>query len=178
MSEFFFDPSQQEGFSYTPIPAGEYTAEIIEATITQPKNGDGHMLVLIWKISDGDYEGRQIFQHLCYQHSKPQTEDIARRMLKNICVALDINESVTDPEVFKFKPARVRVGVEVDKWGQFDDQNKIKRVKPLTEADNETQEAKPAQQAAAPVTPKPAAKPTPKPAGDGPGAAPWKRPAA
>jgi hypothetical protein len=174
--EFFFNPDEQEGSNYTPIPAGEYTAEIIEATITQPKSGNGHMLALIWKILDDGFESRQIFKQLCYQHSNPTTQDIARRMLKDICVALEINEQVTDPEIFKFKPARVRVGVEIDKYGQYDDKNKIKRVKPLTETDNETQETKPAQ--AAPATPKPAAKPAPKAAGNGPGAAPWKQPTA
>ena len=171
--EFLFDPSQQEGSNYRPISAGEYTAEIIEATVTQPQSGDGHMLTLIWKILDGDHEGRQIFQRLCYQHSNPQAQDIARRMLKDICVALDLNESVTDREIFKFKPAKVRVGIEIDKFGQFDDQNKIKRVKPLAEADNEAHEARPATAA-----PKAAAKPAPKAAGNGPSAAPWKRPAA
>jgi hypothetical protein len=173
--EFFFDPEQQEGSNYTPIPAGEYTAEIIEATITQPKTGDGHMLSLIWRVVEGDHEGRQIFQQLCYQHSNPTTQDIARRTLKDICTALDINQQVSDPEIFKFKPARVRVVVEVDKYGQYDDKNKVRRVKPLTDADNEAQETRPSPAQAVPTTPKPAAKPAPKAAGNGPGAAPWKQ---
>jgi hypothetical protein len=163
--EFLFDPSQQEGSNYEPIPAGEYTAEIIEAAITQPKSGDGHMLALTWKISDGDHEGRQIFQQLCYQHSNATTQDIARRMLKDICVAVEINEQVTSPEIFKFKPARVRVGIESDKFGQYEDRNRIKRVRPLTAADGETVEAK-----------SPSAKAAAKPAASGPvGAAPWKQ---
>jgi Protein of unknown function (DUF669) len=108
MSDFAFDPSQQEGSHYEVIPAGEYTAEIVDAMITQPKSGDGHMLRLVWNIADGDFEGRKIFQTLCYQHSNPTTQDIARRMLKDICVAFAINEQVSDPEVFKFKPAKRR----------------------------------------------------------------------
>lgn len=168
MSDFFFDPSQQEGSNFEPFPAGYYVAEIISATIGQPKSGDGHMLSLTWRIAEGDYENRQIWQTLCYQHSNPTTQDIARKALKDICTALAINEQISDPEVLKFKPAKVKVVVEVDKFGQFDDKNVIKRVKPLTEPDNEAQEAKPAAAA-----PKPATKPTP--AGTGPGAAPWKQ---
>lgn len=171
MSDFAFDPNQQEGSHYEVIPAGEYTAEIVDALITQPKSGDGDMLRLVWNVADGDFEGRKIFQTLCYQHSNSTTQDIARRMLKDICVALDIHEQVTDPEIFKFKPAKVKVAVEIDKNGQYDDQNKIKRVKSLTEPDNEAQEAKSA--TAAP--PKQTPKPTPKPAGAGPGAPPWKQ---
>lgn len=166
MSDFFFNPDEQEGSNFEPIPAGEYVAEIVDVAISQPKSDDGHMLRLVWRVVEGDFENRQVWQTLCYQHSNPTTQDIARKMLKDICVALDINEQISDPEIFKFKPARVRVDIESDKYGQYEDQNKIKRVKPLTKADNEAQEAKPA--AAAP-------KPAPKPAGTGPGAAPWKQ---
>jgi hypothetical protein len=167
--EFYFDHGQQEGSHFELLPDGNYTAEIIDAVISQPRSGDGHMLRLTWRITDGDAEGRQVWQTLCYQHSKPMTQDIARRMLKDICTALDINEQVTDPEVFKFKPARVRIGTESDKLGQYDDQNKIKRVRPLSEADAETQEAKSSPAKPAAVAAKPA------PAGNGPGAAPWKK---
>jgi hypothetical protein len=156
---FSFDPVEQEGSNFELIPAGDYTAQIIEAVISQPKSGDGQMLALTWKICDGDYENRQIWQTLCYQHSNKQTQDIARRTLKDICTALDIHEQVSDSEVFKFKPARVRISIVSDKNGQFDDQNRIKRVQPLA--------TKPE------PTPAPSASPAPK--ATGPGAAPWKR---
>ena len=168
------------------VPAGRGghapAAEIIEAEIRQPKSGDGHMLALTWKICDGDFEGRQVWDTLCYQHSNATTQDIARKRLKDLCVALGITEQVTDPEIFKFKPAQVRVVVQVDKHGQFDDQNRIKGVRPLAETDAKSVEAKSssmkAAQSAKAAQAKPAVKPAPKPAGAGPGTAPWKRPAA
>jgi hypothetical protein len=171
MNDFYFDPEQQEGSSFRLIPIGDYTAEIIDAVISQPRSGDGHMLSLTWKIGDGDYEGHQIWQRLCYQHSNPTTQDIARRFLKDLCTALDINQQITDPEVFKFKPVQVRVGIESDKTGQYDDQNNIKRVHPLSSAESEA----PAPEKFAT---KPAAKPAVKPTTTGPGSAPWKKPAA
>jgi hypothetical protein len=166
--EFYFDPGQQEGSQFEPFPAGDYTAEIIDAVISQPKSGDGHMLSLTWKICDGDYESRQIWQRLCYQHSNPTTQDIARRFLKGLCIALEINQQITDPEVFKFKPARIRVAIESDKYGQFDDQNRIKRVHALSASESEA----PAPEK---LAMKPAAKPATKPTTTGPGAAPWKK---
>ena len=169
IDDFFFDPDQQEGSSFELIPPGDYTCEIIEAKITQPKSGDGHMLALTWKICEGELEGRQVWQTLCYQHSNAQTQDIARRGLKDICSALEITEQVTDPEVFKFKPAKVRIGIQSDKFGQFDDQNRIKRVRAL--------DATPEPAAPTPPT-KPAPRTAAKPAGTGPGAAPWKKTAA
>ena len=172
--EFLFDPESQEGSHFDLIPAGSYVAEIIETEIAQPKSGDGHMLKLTWKISEGDYEGRQLWQTLCYQHSNAQTEAIARRSLKDLCVALDIGEQVSNPEIFKFKPARIRISVESDKSGQYDDQNRVRRVKPLTDSDGEAQEVKRSAAAAKPA-PKDVPPQAKKPAGNGPGAAPWKR---
>jgi hypothetical protein len=172
--DFFFDPETQEGGNFALIPPGNYLAEIIEAAIRQPKSGDGHMLGLTWRIVDGEYEGRQIWQTLCYQHSNAQTQDIARRMMKDICTALAINEQVTDPEVFKFKAAQVRIGVQSDKFGQFDDKNFIKRVQALADAEPPPPTApKPAK----PVASSPS-KPAVKPANTGPGPAPWKKSAA
>ena len=51
--------------------------------------------------------------HCAYQHSNEQAQDIARRQIKDLCVALGITEQVTDPEVFLFKPVKVRVGISV-----------------------------------------------------------------
>jgi Protein of unknown function (DUF669) len=63
MSEnFFFDPSKEEGSHFNLIRPGNYVAEIIEAEIKQPQSGDGHMLAITWRISEGDYEGRQIWE--------------------------------------------------------------------------------------------------------------------
>jgi hypothetical protein len=171
---FYFDLETQEGSSFELIPPGAYAAEIIEAEIGQPRSGDGHMLSLTWRIVDGEYEGRQVWQTLCYQHSNAQTQDIARRMMKDICIALAINEQVTDPEVFKFKSAQVRIGIRPDKFGQFDARNFIKRVQ--TSADAEPPPP------TAPKPPKTVAssqsKPAVKPANTGLGPAPWKKSAA
>jgi hypothetical protein len=137
-------------------------AEISEAEIKQPRSGDGHMLALTWRISEGDFEGRQVWESLCFQHSNEQTQTIARRKLKDICVACAIEEQITDPEVFKFKPVRVRIGVQADKNGAYDDSNKISWVRSL--------EDDPAE----PAPPSPPPKPKPQ-AGNGPGTAPWRK---
>jgi hypothetical protein len=171
--EFHFDPSQEEGSSFKPISVGNYTAEIIEATLAVPSNGDGHMLKLVWRVIDSAHEGRQVFDYLCYQHSNQQTQDIARRKIKDICTALGITEQVTNPEVFMFKPMQVRIGIKSDKQGLWDDQNVVSRVRPLNAPDA------PAPAPSSPTPPRPA---TPAAAATKPtsglGAAPWKKPAA
>jgi hypothetical protein len=173
MSDFYFDPTQQKD-SFELIPPGDYMAEIVEAVNAPPKSsGDGYMLTLKWRIVEGEYENRPIWQRLNYIHSNFQTQDIARKQLTNICNGLGIHEQITDLDTFLHKPVRVKVGIEVDKTGRYDDSNCIKRVKPMTDGDAEAQEAK--RHTSGPTTT--AAKPTSKPQdGNGPGTAPWNRP--
>jgi hypothetical protein len=160
-----FDPESQEGNSWELLPEGEYPAQIVEAGVMQPKNGDGYYVALTWKIAEGDYEGRQVWQRITFLHSSEQAQSIGRKTFKDLTVALGIDEHVEDVEVIRFKPALIRVGIERDKAGQYEDKNKVKRIMPL----------------AAPSL-APASKPTPaksqpaKPAAVKPaGGAPWHK---
>jgi hypothetical protein len=173
-SAFSFDPETQDGTSFDLIPPGDYVAQVIEADIRPPKSGDGHMLVLTWKVCEGEYEGRQVWETLCYRHSNPQTQDIARKKLKDICVAFGITEQVSDPESFLFKPARVKIGIQSDKYGQFDDKNFVKRVWPLRDSEPTAQTAKPTLTTTPAAAPKMA--PTTKPAAaSGHKQPPWEK---
>jgi hypothetical protein len=154
-----FDPENQEGNSWELLPVGEYVAQIVEATVLQPKTGDGFYIALTWKISEGPYEGRQVWQRVTFLHSSEQAQTIGRKTLKDLCNALGVNEHVEDVEVFLFKPAKIKVGVEKDKNGQYDDKNVVKRIMPLDEAP--AQSAPPTPETAKPAAAKPAAKSQP-----------------
>src|SRR6516225_5888443 len=163
-----FDPTTQEGNSWDVLPASEYVAQVVEASIQQPNAGDGYHLALTWKIIEGDYEGRQVWQRITYLHSSEQAQTIGRKTLKDLWVATGVaDEQVDNAEVFLFKPVRIRLGIERDKQGVYPDKNRISRILPLeAKSEEPEQPAKPV--AATKVAP--AAK-TPKPAPAGP--APW-----
>jgi hypothetical protein len=55
-----FDPQTEEGNSWDVLPVGEYVAQSNEAKIAPPKSGNGYALTLVWKITEGQYEGRQV----------------------------------------------------------------------------------------------------------------------
>jgi Protein of unknown function (DUF669) len=163
-----FDPTTQEGNSYDVLPVGEYVAQVVEASIQQPNSGDGYHLALTWKIIEGDYEGRQVWQRITYLHSSEQAQTIGRKTLKDLCVATDVAEQVDDAEVFLFKPVRIRLGIERDKQGVYPDKNRISRILPL-EAKEPEQPEQPAKPVAATKVASAAKTPKPKPAGP----APW-----
>ena len=162
-----FDPETQEGNSWDPLPVGEYVAQIVEVSVLQPQSGDGYYLVLTWKIAEGEFERRLVWQRIIFAHSNEQAQTIGRKTLKDLCVALGVNEQVNDAEVFLFKPARIRLGIEKDKQGIYPDQNKVNRIRSL--------EPKPAEPGQPAIGGSASTAPTgvPKPA-EGPGApAPW-----
>jgi hypothetical protein len=182
-----FDPSTEESDTFVPVPPGEYVAQIIEAEIRQPRSGDGHALRLIWQILEGKHEGRQIFQWLSFQHSSEQTQTIARKTLKSLCDAIGWSDVVKDASVFLHKPCRVRVKIETDKTGSYDDQNKITRIKTLLsspdpaaaqanqpsppKSDNGGAAAVPEKPKPVPAAPRTQGAPRPGPAGT----APWHK---
>jgi Protein of unknown function (DUF669) len=147
-----FDPATHESGALDCVPPGTYAAYITEASVGTPKSGDGQMIHLSWKIAEGEFEGRWFFQNIIFLHSNGQAENIGRRMVKDLCVACDISEVVTDVAVFKDVPCAVTVDIRKDPEGVYSDQNRVRRIRPLAQA------AKPA---------------APQPKGNGPGSAAW-----
>ena len=74
-----FDPETQEGNSWELLPVNEYVAQIVEASVQQPKSGDGCYLALTWKIIEGELEDRQLWQRITFVHSSGQAQRRARR---------------------------------------------------------------------------------------------------
>lgn len=62
-----YDTEAAPNADFGPIPAGEYEAEIIESgkeAISKNDSSKGECLLLVWKITRGDYEGRQVWQRI------------------------------------------------------------------------------------------------------------------
>lgn len=122
------DAPPSEGFDL--LPAGQYAAQIIESGIVDAKSGRGQMITLTWAITDGPAEGRRVWQRINHYHENPQAMAIGQRDLRQILDALGL-ESIDDTAELEFKPMRVKVGIEVDKSGQYGDRNAIKGVAAL-----------------------------------------------
>jgi DNA repair protein RadD len=152
-----FDPNQQQGSSWELIPVGEYSASIVEIGVMQPQSGNGYYIALTWKIDEGEFDGRQIWQRITFVHSSEQAQAIGRKQLKDLTVACGVTEHIENVDIFLFKRCKIKVGVERDKAGVYDDKNKVMRILPLADA---VPPMPPAPAAPKPPTPAPAA---PKP---------------
>jgi hypothetical protein len=130
-ADFFFDADKEEGSSFSLIPEGRYTAEIVTAKYGPLKSGRGHAVTLTWAISEGDYATRLVFQSLNIQHDSEEAQRIARQQFKDVCVACGITGQITDLDCLLYKPASITVGTRKDSDGKFADRNEVKRVMPF-----------------------------------------------
>lgn len=169
-----YDESAEPSGGFEPIPADWYNAQIIESDIQDiSRNSDyGQCLVLKWEITEGEYEGRWIWQRLnILAENMNKIEDvlrIANQQFSAIRHATGVL-SVTDSVELHNIPCRISVAIRVDKTGQYSPQNEIKSVKPVEGSDH--QEPSPAQRQA----PAPQRQATaPKQAAAG-GSRPWKK---
>jgi hypothetical protein len=128
-----FDTEKEEGTKFDLIPPGKHTAEIEDAKVVVTKNGNGQMVKLRWKIIEGDYDGRVVFQQIVIQHTSAEAQRIGRMKFKDIAAACDIKERITDLEVLKYKPCTIDIGIEKDETGNYGDQNRVRYVKPYVE---------------------------------------------
>lgn len=142
-----FVPSEVPPDEFTPLPAGEYLAQIISSEIKDTKTGTGQMLNLSWEIVTGPMEGRMIFDRINIRNQNEKAQAIGLRQLANICEALGVPH-VDDSEELHHRPLKLVVVIEEDKSGQYGPQNRIKKYAP---ANGTVQRAAaPAQQKAAP----------------------------
>lgn len=120
-------PSQD----YAPLPTGEYVAMIIDSNYKQTNRGDGHYLELTYQITEGPYNGRQVWARLNLDNPSPKASEIAQRDLSAICHAvgkLQVSDSTqlhNIPHVIRvvFEPAsskREREGNEVKGWKRLE----------------------------------------------------------
>jgi hypothetical protein len=120
-----FDPDTiEEDAGFEPLPAGDYLAQIIESEIADTKSGTGQMLKLTFEIMSGSHESRRIWDRLNIVNQNPDAQRIAQQQLKRLCDACGTG-AISDSEELHFKPINIRVGIKIDKTGEYRPQNTI-----------------------------------------------------
>ena len=134
-----------------------YLAQIIESEIADTKSGSGQMLKLTFEIMSGQHESRRIWDRLNIVNANPDAQRIAQQQLKRLCDACGTG-AISDSEELHFKPIHIRVGIRVDKTGNYGPQNTITKCwEGPGGGPAQTVKPAPAKAATAKPSPKPAA---------------------
>lgn len=112
MAELAFNPQE-----YTPldeiivIPAGEYIAEVFASKMQENKKQTGWMLILNWRVIDGEHKGAEVSQFVNLMNASAEAQAIAQRMLSTICKACGV-DFLQDSEQLHEKPCRIKVKLQ------------------------------------------------------------------
>lgn len=154
------------------VPKADYVIQGESYSVEKSKAGND-MLQVTFEIQGPTHQGRKVFETYNIQHPNPKTVQIAAGQIKAWAIACGLtgNERLTTELIDNLMGREfvATVGIEVDKKGQYDDKNRIRKYKAYDGAINP---ATPVAQAA-PAS-KPAQAPaTPASAGQVP--PPWER---
>ena len=117
------NPNEMED-SFEAVPAGEYLVVIESSDFIDTKAGTGKILKLTYQILDGRFKGQKIFENLNLQNPNKQAEQISRKALNSIGIAVGV-PSIQDSAQLHNIPLKLNVTVQdTDDYGK---QNRIKK---------------------------------------------------
>lgn len=112
-----------------PVPVGDYTLRAVGMKLQDTKAGKG--LSVEYDIVGGQYDGRKVFEFYNVMHTKQQTVEISLSQIKNWILATGGDATgellMSTIQGLEGKSFQAKVGIQVDKTGNYDDSNTIKR---------------------------------------------------
>ena len=119
--------------TYSPIPDGDYLVTFDRVSEQATKNGTGSYVKASFKVGEGDYKGRLLFNNFLINHSNPKAAQIGKEQLSKCLKAMGIvngfegiGNDATQLESFVGKELIVKVGTEAGTNG-YADRNKIQK---------------------------------------------------
>lgn len=116
-----------------PIPVGWYKAMITDSDVKPTSGGNGIRVNLQLKVIDGPYAGRVIFDGINHTNPNETAQKIGRARISAYCVATGI-ASFQDTQQLHGVPVEIRVKIEKDSSGQYDDRNGVSAVRAIGSA--------------------------------------------
>jgi len=113
--------------NYDPIPAGNYTARITQAELTQTTSG-GTMIKLRLDITGPSHQGRVLFSNINIRNANPEAERIGMQQLGDISRAIGLTQ-ISDTDQMIGGNLQVKVAIRTSE--QYGAQNDVKGYKAI-----------------------------------------------
>lgn len=129
MAELQFNSANVEPQqSFDPIPKGWYDLNIESCELKPTKAGTGSYLSLQLKVQGGEFNNRTVFDMITYSNPNAQAVEIGHRKLSALCRAVGIVE-LKSTDMLLNRLVAAKVGIKIDKTGEYDPQNDVKEYK-------------------------------------------------
>ena len=106
-----FDATEDAPDPFAALPEGWYTATIKESSIKDNNAKTGKYLKLGFVINGGEHNDRMLYAYLNIDNPSPVAEAIAKKDLKAICDALEL-ESITDSDELHGQPMKIKLKIQ------------------------------------------------------------------
>lgn len=117
------------------MPAGEYMFSITESELKAGRKPGSQVLGLTYTCLQDGFKGRKMWQYLNIVNPSADAQRIAQSELREICEAAGLGNQVLDDSVKLHNvPMLVKIKIEKDDIGQYDDKNKPVAWKPASAA--------------------------------------------
>lgn len=123
-----FDSTQVEPTNNDVMPAGMYTAKIVNSEVLQNKNNQGQHIKLDLMIIDGEFANWHVWDLLNVWHPNPKAAQIAQGTLSAICRAVGVAQIVDTNQLHNL-PMQIKVTVKQDP--QYGDKNEVRGYKAI-----------------------------------------------
>jgi hypothetical protein len=103
--------------NFDPVPIDDYMVIICNSDYKRNNKDTGMNLSLTYKIIEGPFKDRIIFENLSVEHNILKTQEIAQRTYNSIKLAIGVSE-INDTAELHNKPLKIKVGIKNDQNGE------------------------------------------------------------
>lgn len=146
--EGIFNFGEVTASSFDALPAGNYAAVISNLEFKSTKDNTGEYLSAEFTVSGQEFNGRKIFHMYNLMNKNPKAVEIAMQQMKSLLIETGCDEnalgSITKQQLIDLlfnKQVGIKLKIQVDPTGQYDDKNVVVGYKmntPAPVANNET----------------------------------------
>ena len=130
LGEEYSVESLPQSAGYDLLPPGWYIATIASADLKNTKRGDGQYIALRWDVTGPTHQGRVVWGNLNIRNPNPKAEEIGRQQFGELLRAVGLSR-VKDTDQLIGGSCQIKVSVQKDKTGEYEDRNEVRGYKAL-----------------------------------------------
>lgn len=120
----FLDLTDVKEDEFSVLPAGEYLVKVTNAVVKDTKHGDGKYIETELVVTQGEGEGRKLWERFNIQNPNEKAVEIGKKQLKKLLVSAGANPVLSDVNELCGLTAVANVAVKTDpQWG---DSNEVR----------------------------------------------------
>ena len=129
MSDYDFDVNtvKEVDDDFKPLPPGNYPVSIDYCDVRDTKKMNGEMLHLEFLVTEGNWQGRKLFDNLLFKHENPTAVEMGKKKIAALARAIGLEKfKLNESRAFLNKPLVVEVTTKKGTNGYADSNEIVK----------------------------------------------------